>query len=533
LAGVIRYFALLKLRLLRNGFKLGWQQVVGMVTAVLIAVPVSLSSAALLAVTPRVRPILGEALLIAVFLLLMLGWAAGPLVAFGTDETLDPSRLALLPLRPRQLLPGLLVASSLGVAPLATLVVLAGAVIGFLPFGLGVPLVVAAALVQFLLCMVTSRAVTTALSTVLRSRRARDLSIVMFSLALLAVALGGPILTGLVHALSHGEGEAVLEVVRLLPPGLAAGAMIDAAHGQLGTAATELAGAGLAVLLLAWAWLAATRRLATTVEPRSEAGERPGDLFPRLARFLPRNRVGAVAAKELRYAGREPRLRVSWIFAWLFALAVPVTIAVATPLRRPEMVLIVPALVWLTNVNTLNQFGFDGRAYWIHVAAPDDPRADLVGKNLAAALLTLPLVVFDGVAIAAVTGGWAYLPVAVGVGAGLLATMLGVGNYASVRVPQPMPEMTSNLWALSNTGQGATTALIQLAAFSVQSFTLAPVVGLLLLGLFVWPPALVAAPLLGLAYGVAMWQAGLRLATDWLTAHQPELLVTLNPRRTG
>jgi len=51
--------------------------------------------------------------------------------------------------------------------------------------------------------------------------------------------------------------------------------------------------------------------------------------------------------------------------------------------------------------------------------------------------------------------------------------------------------------------------------------------------LFVWPPALVAAPLLGLAYGLAMWQAGLRLATDWLTGHQPELLATLNPRRTG
>jgi ABC-2 type transport system permease protein len=533
LGGVIRYFALLKLSLLRNGFRLGWQQAVGMVTAVLIAVPVSLSSAALLAVTPRLRPDVGEALLFAVFLLLVVGWVAGPLVAFGTDETLDPSRLALLPLRPRQLMPGLLLASSLGVAPLATLLVLAGAVVGFLPLGLGVPLVVAAALVQFLLCIVTSRAVTTALSTVLRTRRARDLSIVLVSLAVLAVALGGPILTGMVHALSQDEGEVVLRVVRLLPPGLTAGAMVDAAHGRLGTAAAELAGAGLAVLLLGWAWLAATRRLATTVEPRSAAGDQPGDLFPRLAWFLPRNRVGAVAAKELRYAGREPRLRVSWIFAWLFALAVPVVVAAATPLRRPEMVLVVPALVWLTNVNTLNQFGFDGRAYWIHVATPEDPRADLVGKNLAAALLTLPLVLAGGVALAAVTGGWAYLPVAVGVGAGLLATMLGVGNYASVRVPQPMPEMTSNLWALSHTGHGATTALIQLAAFSVQSFTLVPVVGLLLLGLFVWAPALIAAPLLGLAYGVAMWHAGLRLATDWLTAHQPELLTTLNPRRTG
>jgi ABC-2 type transport system permease protein len=528
---VIRHFALLKLTLVRNGFRLGWQQVVGLVTAVLVALPLSLASAALLAVVPRTRPALGEALLVALFLLLVICWVAGPLVAFGTDETLDPSRLALLPLRPRQLMPGLLAASSLGVTPVATLIVLAGAVAGFAPLGPGLPLVVAAALAQFLLCMVASRAVTTALSTVLRSRRARDLSIVLFSLVLLGVGLGGPLFSGLLRALSHGEGRTVLALARWLPPGLAAGAMIDAAKGRLAAATAELAATGAIVAALAWAWLAAMRRLATTVEPRPGAGERPGDLFPRLAGFLPRSRVGVVAAKELRYAVREPRLRVSWIFAWLFALVLPSAVALAGPLRRPELVLVVPTLVWLTNVNTLNQFGFDGRAYWMHVAVPDDPKADLLGKNLAAALLTFPLVLVDGLALAALTGGWAYLPVALGVGAGLLATMLGVGNYASVRVPQPLPEMTGNLWALSNTGQGATTALVQLAAFSVQSVMITPVIALVLVGLFVWPPALIAAPLLGIGYGLILWQAGLRLGAEWLAGHQPELLGALNPRR--
>jgi ABC-2 type transport system permease protein len=530
---VIRHFALLKLTLVRNGFRLGWQQVVGLVTAGLVGLPLSLATAALLAFVPRAQPALGEALLVALFLLLAVCWVAGPLVAFGTDETLDPSRLALLPLRPRQLMPGLLVASSLGVAPAATLIVLAGAVAGFAPLGLGLPLVVAAALGEFLLCMVASRAVTTALSTALRSRRARDLSIVVFSLALIAIGLGGPILTGLLRALSRGHGETVLALVRWLPPGLAAGAMVDAAMGRLAAAAAELAATGATVAVLGWAWLAAMRRLATSAEPRAGAGERPGDLFPRLAGFLPRSRVGAVAAKELRYAVREPRLRVSWIFAWLFALVLPVAVGFAAPLHRPEVVLVVPALVWLTNVNTLNQFGFDGRAYWMHVAASGDPKADLAGKNLAAALLTFPLVLVDGLALAVVTGGWAYLPVAAGVGGGLLGTMLGVGNLASVRVPQPMPEMSGNLWALGNTGQGAAAALVQLAAFSVQSVMLVPVVALVAVGLLVWPPALVAAPLVGLAYGLVLWQAGLRLGAEWLAAHQPELLGSLNPRRAG
>jgi hypothetical protein len=49
----------------------------------------------------------------------------------------------------------------------------------------------------------------------------------------------------------------------------------------------------------------------------------------------------------------------------------------------------------------------------------------------------------------------------------------------------------------------------------------------------VWPPALVAAPLLGIGYGLVLWQAGLRLGAEWLTGHQPELLDALNPRRTA
>jgi len=39
---------------------------------------------------------------------LVLGWALLPLLAFGTDETLDPARLQLLPLAKRPLMTGLL-----------------------------------------------------------------------------------------------------------------------------------------------------------------------------------------------------------------------------------------------------------------------------------------------------------------------------------------------------------------------------------------------------------------------------------------
>src|SRR4051812_4440960 len=50
---------------------------------------------------------------------LLLGWSLFPLVTFGIDETLDPARLQLFPLRRGPLMTGMLAASFVGIAPLA------------------------------------------------------------------------------------------------------------------------------------------------------------------------------------------------------------------------------------------------------------------------------------------------------------------------------------------------------------------------------------------------------------------------------
>ena len=59
---------------------------------------------------------------------------------------------------------------------------------------------------------------------------------------------------------------------------------------------------------------------------------------------------------------------------------------------------------------TLNQFGLDGAALWSNVAAGNDPRADLIGKNLASMLVMVPLATVSAFVCAAFTHGWAYLP---------------------------------------------------------------------------------------------------------------------------
>ncbi len=283
----------LKLALLRNGLRRSnWPQQVALALGALAGLPLAFGGFLLLALVPRAEPGAGLLLVEVVFLLLFLGWGLFPLLSFAGDASLDPSRLALLPLRPRELVAGLSLAACVGVAPLCTLVALGGAVVGFGTLGPGLVLVVAAVLVQFALCIVGSRALLTALSRQLRSRKARDLVIVLISVTALGLNLALQVGARLAERLERADLEALRPLARVLgwlPTGLAARALVDAGEGRLLPAVVELAGAALAVALLGWWWWRSLDRVLTTAEPaaRQRSRQSPG-LFPRpLRRLLP------------------------------------------------------------------------------------------------------------------------------------------------------------------------------------------------------------------------------------------------------
>jgi ABC-2 type transport system permease protein len=529
----------LKLALLRNGLRRSsWQQQVAIALGALAGLPLAGGGFLLLALVPRAEPRAGLVLVEAVFLLLFLGWGLFPLLSFAGDASLDPSRLALLPLRPGQLVSGLSLAACVGVAPLCTLVALAGAVVGFGSFGPGVVLVVAAVLVQFALCIVGSRALLTALSRQLRSRKARDLVIVLVSVTALAFNLALQVGARLVGRLEQADLEALRPLARALgwlPPGLAARALVDAGQGRLLAATAELLGAALAVALLGWWWWRSLDRVLTTAEPTSRRRARqPAALFPRpLRRLLPADQRGAVAAKELRYLARHPRLRVAWLTSGLLTLALVLFFGATDGLDRPSMVLAALAVAFLASQNSLNQFGFDGAAYWTQVVAGADPRGDLIGRNLAALLTGMVATAVLALVLAAVTGGWLYVPVAVCLGVGVLAVSLGVANVVSVHFAYPVPDDTSNLWAVQGTGQGCLVGMVQMVAFAAQSLLLLPLLALVVVGLLIWPPALAVVCPVAIVYGVFLWRVGVGMGARWLADHQPELLTALSPRRAA
>lgn len=528
-----RHFVGLKLTLIRNGLRTGWQRSLGLVVASMVAVPVGVAGFGLLAAM-RSHPADARMTAVLVFAALTVGWIVFPVLGFGSDETLDPSRLALLPLSRRQLMTGLFVASCIGVPPLATLLVLLGAFVAFSTNVAVVPIVALAVVTELALCLAASRAVVTALSALLRSRRGRDVTLTLVAALGVLFQLARFTLLSRTGKIGRGALESTVGWLGWTPPGLAARSMASAQSGRFGEAVFELAGAVIAVALLVSWWAHSLDRVSTTVEGQARRARASASmsLFPRVLGFLPRDRVGAVTAKELRYLMRDPRRRALLIPALFLPLLPVLSTAAAGGATDPRVTLAAVAATFVVAQIAFNQFGVDGPAYWMNVAAGTDPRADITGKNLAAVITTMPVVTLSAALLATVTGGWRYLPLVFPLALGAVGIQLGVANVASVRFPQPVLEGRANPWA-TTTGQGCTTGVLALIAQAVALVLLLPLALGVFAGLVVWPPALVVIAPLGVVYGSAIWWLGRRSAVRWVWWRQAELLEAIGPRQVG
>jgi ABC-2 type transport system permease protein len=339
-------------------------------------------------------------------------------------------------------------------------------------------------------------------------------------------------------SISADTVPAIGRVLRWSPPGMLGHALFDAERHRLGPLALELVVPAAFVLLLLVAWAANLDRLLTTVgtseAPRRRRRARDAGLtlYPRSARFLPRDRRGAVAAKELRLLSREPLSRSQRIVTAVLAVGAIGAVAFVPRFHHPQLVVGTAGVLWWFNIQAFNQFGPDRAAYWMNVAAGGDPRDDLIGKNVAGFLVHLPVFALLAVGTAATTGGWAYLPLAVCFGVAVLGCQFGVANVASVHVAQPLPESSSNPWAMRS-GQGLAAGFTLLGAFLFSGIMVAPVAILIGVGLTTSPVLLWVAAPVGVLYGSVVYVIGLRVASAWLREHQPELLERLSPARAA
>src|ERR1700712_4209901 len=204
----------------------------------------------------RTDPALARTVVVSLFTIQMVSWVLAPLVAFGVDETVDPARFALLPLTTGTLQRGLLAASLVGYLPVANALLLIGAAIALSSSWGLLPLALLCAAAQLLLCVVASRAASTAMSGLMSGRRGRDLGMAIGSLLFL-------LYTGLSFALnqtsstdSSSLGTGATTVGRVLgwgPNGALAVIPSAVADGRWGRLLIAVLTAGVA-LALVWRW---------------------------------------------------------------------------------------------------------------------------------------------------------------------------------------------------------------------------------------------------------------------------------------
>ena len=452
------------------------------------------------------------------------GWLILPLLVFGLDGTLDPATLALYPVRLRPLAVGLLAASAVGAWPAANLIGLLGSTIGLAHGALGVLVALLAVLLQLLFCMVLARAVTTGLAGLLRSRRGKDLAgflvVPIFALyEFFAQVVPKLAATGKLSGASFNTAD---DVLRWLPPGLAAHAVQDASTGRIGVALLRLALLAAVIVVLGAAWIRWLDRALVTVDTTTQAAAVRTTGLPFPTRGLP----GTVAARAWVYQRREPGTKIMWAIVVVISCAVS-----ASTVRTPAYLGAVLGSVAMGSafvcIYSANVFGMAGPAFGLDAMALTDRRSlqrYLTGLDIATSMVAVPLLLVVGFGISALAGHPVdgFLSAAVvfaGVGAAL-----GLSNVFSVTLPYPVTKRPGSPTPRAIEGYRGQTMLASWGSLLGMAVAVAPVV---LAAVFTRNdsnaermPILLAS---ALVYGLALAALGVRIAAGSAAQKLPEL----------
>ncbi|GGV54349.1 transporter [Streptomyces longisporoflavus] len=521
---VTSVFVRLKLSLLRNGLHQSSGRRAAYIASVVAALLVAaLQLLGLIALRGNEHAATVSVLLTAV---LALGWAVMPLFFPSGDETLDPTRLVMLPLRPRQLVRALLVASLVGIGPLFTLCLALGAVISLAHGAAAAVTGVPAIALTLLVCVALARTVAAANIRLLTSRKGRDLAV----LSGLVIAVGAQVVNfGAQRLGSSGlsQLDPTADVVRWIPPASAIGAVDSVSEGSYATGIAQLALAAAALAALLALWQRSLTHLMTTPDGSTLAASGPAKARSTRGpgRLLPGGRTGPVMERSLRYVWRDPKTKAAWVTSLAIGLIVPLFNA----LQGTGSIYFACFAAGMLGVLMYNQFGQDTSAFWMvamTISSTYDAYIELRARALALLVITLPYAALVTVITAAVLGDWSGLAEALGLSFALLGAMLATGAWSSARFPYSIPQEGYKNVAPGQAGLawisifGGMVAAALLCA-PVLAFT----IWLHVSGAASWSWVLLP---LGGAYGAVITYFGLRLAAPRVARRLPEILLAVS-----
>ncbi|WP_369145803.1 transporter [Streptomyces sp. R44] len=523
-------FVRLKLSLLKNGLR----QSGGRTAAYILSIVFGALFAAGIVLTFVLMRGNADADTVAILLIgaLALAWTVMPLFIPSGDETLDPSRLVMLPLQPRPLVRALLVASLVGVGPVLTLVLALGAVLSVAHGAAGTVLAVLAVPLAAVTCVALSRAVAAANVRLLTSRKGRDLAL----LSGLVIAVGMQFVNFAAQRLGQAGGLESLEpataVVGWLPPAAAIGAVDAASQGDYAVAAARLLLTAAALVGLLYWWQRSLVRLmvepdGSTIGAAPDAGAQDKSAGSGLlARILPAGRTGTVMERALRYIWRDPKTKAAWVTSLAIGLIVPLFNA----FQGAGSVYFACFASGMLGMLMYNQFGQDSSAFWMvaqTISTAADAYAELRARAMALLMITLPFTVLVTALTAGVLGDWAKLPEALGLSLGLLGAMVGTGAVTSASFPYSIPQDSG--YKNVAPGQGGLAWMSIMGGMLAAGVLCSPLIGATIYLhvsdrqslLWLLLPA-------GLLYGALLVLAGLKLAAPRTAKRLPEILASVS-----
>jgi len=451
-----------------------------------------------------------------------LGWVFGPVLIGGVDETIDPTRLALLPMSSTERYVVQLSAALTGAGPLAAASgLLIGLVIGHTRFNISIVVVPLAAIGAVLLMVGAARSLAALLAIAQRSRVGRDFAVLAAAIA------GGALFTMAQLARDVGaRADAIIEALGWIPLAWPARAINAARRGEnLPALGWLLATLVLAIAVhLAWVWLSNFLLL---------NGERSAQGRRRSTRSTlngASTRFGAAFARQWIYLRRSPNNRVGFVYGTVFGIAFAMVQIVQQGDGNGAAAAFGILLAMLANLGAAtNVLGFDAGSLWIEVLADGPGRPHMMARQLIALPNLLLPTWLSGLVVGFWTGEWSLVFLVSLLAVSIAVNVLTFGMVASALAPAALPDWDNPFGnRQSNEGRGLRLAVIAIAGMVSVSVLSAPIFVIVFRSFNQWWMWLV--PLGALAYAAVPFGLVSIWAGRYLHGREPDLIEIIAPR---
>lgn len=452
-----------------------------------------------------------------------MGWVFGPVLIGGVDETIDPTRLALLPLSATERYVVQLSAAVSGTGPIsATTGLLIGLTLGHTGLGISLLVVPIAALAAVLMMVGSARALAALLAIAQRSRTGRDAAV------LLAAAAGGTMFTmaQLARDVVDVGGSLLIDVLGWIPWAWPARAINAARAGEEIASLAWLLASLVAMVASHIAWARLSNFLLLNGE-RSAQGRRRSN---RSVLNGATSEFGASLSRQWIYLRRSPNSRVGFLFGTVFGVAFALVQIVQQGDGNGAAAAFGILLAMLANLGAAtNVLGFDAGSLWLEILANGPNRKNMVARQLIALPNLLLPTWLSGLVVGVWTGQWKLVLLVAMLAIPVAVNVLTFGLIASVVSPAPLPDWDNPFGnRQGNESRGTRIAVIALAGMATIIALSAPIFIVVFKSLGNWWLWLM--PFAGLAYSSALFALVVGWVGVYLSGREPDLVERLAPR---